>query len=55
MFEQASAFNQELKDWDVSSGTDFVSSEQTEQNSVFTVTLVWHSFKIGFRVESITD
>jgi surface protein len=45
MFNDASAFNQDLSNWDVSEGTDFVSNDQS----------VRFDSILGFRVKSIPD
>jgi hypothetical protein len=47
MFDAASTFNQPIGDWDVSSGTDFVSNDQSGR---LKRSLVLLCFQFGFRV-----
>jgi surface protein len=54
MFEDASAFNQDLSNWDVSSGINCVSNDQGIQ-FVSIHSLVWRFFQVGSSVKSISD
>jgi hypothetical protein len=49
MFEQATVFDQDLKDWDVSKGTTFVSYDQAIQlfNLLFSVLPVFRSWMLS--------